>query len=1003
LKPQGIGVHLLKSYIPRLFLVIAISIWLIACGGGNDKNASDTTPDAFHFVDQSDVAPDTLITSNSISVSWIDTAAAISVTDGEYAIDDGVFTRSDGTVSNGQTVTVRHTSSAFFSSATTTLLRIGDARGSFTSTTKPADTTPHVFSFVDQTDVAPNTVITSNRIIISGIDTAVPISVTNGEYAIDDGAFTNAAGTVTQGQTITVRHTSSSSYMTMTLTVISIGSVSGGFASTTGPIGTGFNKASGFNHSVTSISPATDGSGDIYVGGYFTVYNNSYSRGFIRLNKDGTVDTAFDPIIDVSELNIIIPAIDGSGDIYVGGDFFGYATTLSNYSYRGIQRLNSNGSTDITFGVGSGFNDTVTTIAPATDGSGDIYVGGAFTNYDGTTSNCIIRLNSDGSVDATFGVGSGFNNTVKTIAPATDGSGDIYVGGFFEAYNGTSSRYIIRLNSDGSVDTTFAVGTGFNDLDMSLGGGGPCPVCSIAPTTDGSGDIYVGGNFYGYNDTQSKGIIRLHADGTTDTAFGGGIGFDSIFDYVKTISFIPDGSGDIYVGGQFTAYHGSVSPGVIRLNSDGTIDTTFSVGSGFDPGINSFEFPNYVVNTISLVSDGSGDLYAGGYFSAYKGTGRNNILRLSSNGIVDTTFVAGSGFDSSVSSINPATDGSGDIYASGDFHAYNGSASNGMIRLNSDGTMDTSFDVGIDLDYSDGFIHPRIIPATDGSGDVYVGDGSRIIRLNSDGTVDTTFDAGSGFVDFSVHSINPATDGSGDVYVGGGRPIHFGSFNKGIIRLNSDGTVDTAFDVGTGFDSSVRIISPATDGSGDIYVGGYFTAYNGSASKGIIRLNSDGTVDTTFDVGNGFIGSEINSISPATDGSGDIYVGGSFDAYNGTASRNIIRLNSDGTVDTMFAVGSGFDSTVYSICPATDGSGKIYVGGYFGAYNGSTSSRLVRLNSDGTIDEEFFVWNGFNNVIYALSLAPDDSGDLYVGGDFSSYKDSVVNGIARLNPDGSLN
>ena len=218
---------MLISYLPKLFLVIAASTWLVACGNGSGDPATDTTPNAFHFDEQSDVTPNTVITSNRITVSGIDAAAEISVTDGEYAIDGSAFTSAAGTVSNGQTVTLRHTSSSLSTSATTTYLNIGGIRGSFTSTTVTVstDTIPDDFSFVDQTDVTPNTVITSNSITVSGIDLAAEISVTDGEYAIDDNPFTSIAGTVSNGQTIRLRHTSSSSFMTMKSTFISIGGI----------------------------------------------------------------------------------------------------------------------------------------------------------------------------------------------------------------------------------------------------------------------------------------------------------------------------------------------------------------------------------------------------------------------------------------------------------------------------------------------------------------------------------------------------------------------------------------------------------------------------------------------------------------------------------------------------------------------------------------------------------------------------------------------------------
>ena len=90
---------------------------------------------------------------------------------------------------------------------------------------------------------------------------------------------------------------------------------------------------------------------------------------------------------------------------------------------------------------------------------------------------------------------------------------------------------------------------------------------------------------------------------------------------------------------------------------------------------------------------------------------------------------------------------------------------------------------------------------------------------------------------------------------------------------------------------------------------------------------------------------------PAGDGSGDIYVGGYFYTYQGTISNNIIRLNADGSADTAFAVGTGFDySSVYTIAPAGDGSGDIYVGGTFTSYNGTfLIDRIARLAIDGTV------------------------------------------------------
>ena len=129
-------------------------------------------------------------------------------------------------------------------------------------------------------------------------------------------------------------------------------------------------------------------------------------------------------------------------------------------------------------------------------------------------------------------------------------------------------------------------------------------------------------------------------------------------------------------------------------------------------------------------------------------------------------------------------------------------------------------------------------------------------------------------------------------------------------------------------------------------MGGSFTTYRGNSRASIARVNSDGSNDGGFDPGTGFNGT-VWSIVPATDGSGDIIVGGDFSDYNGTARNNIARINSDGSLDTEFDPGLGFNFRVRSIAAATDGSGDLYVGGSFTTYKSGTANRIIRLDSNG--------------------------------------------------------
>jgi hypothetical protein len=193
----------------------------------------DTTPDAFTFTDQTNVPLSSTITSNSITVSGINAPAEITVTGGTYSINGGAFTSLGGSVNNGDTVQAQHTSAATFSTNTDTTVSIGSVSDTFTSTTLAADTTPNAFAFTDQTNVPLSSVITSAAITVSGINTAAPISVTGGMYSINGGAFTAAAGTVNNGDTVRAQHTSSASFSTNTDTTVTIGGVSDTFTSTT--------------------------------------------------------------------------------------------------------------------------------------------------------------------------------------------------------------------------------------------------------------------------------------------------------------------------------------------------------------------------------------------------------------------------------------------------------------------------------------------------------------------------------------------------------------------------------------------------------------------------------------------------------------------------------------------------------------------------------------------------------------------------------------------------
>lgn len=254
----------------------------------------------------------------------------------------------------------------------------------------------------------------------------------------------------------------------------------------------------------------------------------------------------------------------------------------------------------------------------------------------------------------------------------------------------------------------------------------------------------------------------------------------------------------------------------------------------------------------------------------------------------------------------------------------------------------------------------------------------------SPGSIDNTFNTGSGF-NGTVFTIAIQSDGK--ILVGGQFSTYNGNIANNIIRLNSDGSIDNTFNTGSGFNSYVNTLLIQSDGK--ILCGGSFTTYDGNTLNRIIRLNSDGTIDNTFNTGSGF-DSTVNTISIQSDGK--ILVGGYFNNYDGNTASGIIRLNSNGTIDNTFNIGSGFNSPVLSITIQPDG--KIICGGLFTSYSGNTSNYIIRLNSDGSIDNTFNSGSGFDSIVLTITIQSD--GKILCGGDFGSYDVNTTNYIARL-------
>ena len=349
--------------------------------------------------------------------------------------------------------------------------------------------------------------------------------------------------------------------------------------------------------------------------------------------------------------------VQPDGKIIIIGSFTSYNGTLAN----GIIRLNSNGSVDGTFVYGSGFSGPPAsypnTIALQSDGK--LVVGGAFTSYQGTSANGIIRLNTDGSIDGTFVYGIGFSTLGIVYTLSIQSDGKIVVGGAFTSYQGTSASRIIRLNTDGSIDGTFVYGSGFTGVGAYVYG--------MAIQSDGK--IICIGAFTTYNGTTTaSAIARLNTNGSIDLAFINGVGFGGSLLNLDAIAIQSDGK--IVIGGNgFNSYNGISRNCIVRINTDASIDNTFVVGTGF----NGAGFGVY-----SLGIQSNGKIVCVGNFTTYNGTSANRIIRLDTNGSVDTSFLYGVGFNLGAGSVALT---STSMYVSGSFATYQGQSYPRIISI----------------------------------------------------------------------------------------------------------------------------------------------------------------------------------------------------------------------------------------------------------------------------------------------------------------------------------
>jgi uncharacterized delta-60 repeat protein len=501
-------------------------------------------------------------------------------------------------------------------------------------------------------------------------------------------------------------------------------------------------------------------------------------------------------------------------------------------------------------------------------------------------------LNADGTLDNSFAPPLLPSDLIITSV-VIDSNGKILIGG-----RKSSKFFCLRLNVNGSVDTSF----------------------NLTPTI--TQEIYkivlLPNNAYlimcAANESFGTFFTKINNDGSIDESFDSGnpTNFDFSFFDVAVQS-----DGKILIAGNFTKFSGQTANSIVRLMPNGEIDNSFSSSGPLNGGDYAY------ISSIALNGD---RIILSGSFTSFGSQEVKNLVVLKSSGAVDTNF----------------------IYPGPTANLYPNSLS--RVAFHNNGILLGGFNY-------------------ESSGYVY-----RLLKLKTDGSVDSSFPTAT----FEVPSFGYVTQPQ--LSVSGSTILFIGLFNRsgtversGISVFNSNGTIKNVNPLIGGYG---EIFDARLQADGKIIIGGKFTHVNGISANSLARINIDGSLDATFgkNIGKGF-SDAINAIELQPDGK--ILAGGIFQKYNDLQKEILVRLNADGTLDTSFKpnllAGSG-NTGVNAILALP--SGEIIVGGDF--FTAANYNNLAKLKADGTDVTSFNRLLTRSEVITTIGL--QSTNNLVIGG-----------------------
>jgi hypothetical protein len=409
----------------------------------------------------------------------------------------------------------------------------------------------------------------------------------------------------------------------------------------------------------------------------------TYETQPVSNNYNGNVTVIFDASSE--------PSSNGRWFLYIGitsGTF-----TFSNVKV--IFRENTQFFNNLN--LGTGYDNAVYAISNI-DNNTNVVVGGAFHNFNSTSRFTINSKTKNGSPDTSFvtNLGTGFSGgTIYTIDSSSYWQSLIYIGGAFTQFNGNTRNRFCVLNFNGAENATWAtaIGTGF---------GGADPIVRRVRNSKVSAGPFVMGGWTSFNGNSNyRRILKFNSNGVHNTAWSNNLvsndaGTNSFDGPVYDVDEINTGSAltsSVIIGGWFNLFGGGWRKSLVKVNynsaaQDNDFYSNLTNNAPIGNYSNSDVGFNGAIHSVRVHKD---FIVVGGSFTQLNGVTRNRLAFLNYNGYLNTTVQnnIGTGFNGLVLDMFIQRDNK--IVIVGEFTQFNGNTRNRIVRLNADGTEDTAF------------------------------------------------------------------------------------------------------------------------------------------------------------------------------------------------------------------------------------------------------------------------------------------------------------------------